>query len=142
MPTVPLPLLLGILLPQILSSRVPTWVESPPAQPVQRRYRFLWKTPWLVVCGKTLGGCFPADAVSGAQGERWQALSALLPNLTTATSFGVRQIDLKATIGIKSPFPAFHPSSVRLESSTPALTLINPFSTGSRLSARGLPPRK
>jgi outer membrane protein TolC len=44
-----------------------------------------------------------ADAVSGARGERWQALSALLPNLTTATSFGVRQTALKATIGIDVP---------------------------------------
>jgi outer membrane protein TolC len=53
--------------------------------------------------GQNLGGLLSADAVSGARGERWQALSALLPNLTTATSFGVRQTDLKATIGIDVP---------------------------------------
>jgi len=50
-----------------------------------------------------LGGLLSADAVSGARGERWRALSALLPNLTTATSIGVRQNDLKAVIGITVP---------------------------------------
>ena len=53
--------------------------------------------------GQNLGGLLSTDAVSGARGERWQALSALLPNLTTVTSFGVRQTDLKATIGIDVP---------------------------------------
>ena len=52
---------------------------------------------------QNLGGLLSSDAVSGAQGERWQTLSALLPNLTTATSFGVRQNDLKAIIGIDVP---------------------------------------
>lgn len=52
---------------------------------------------------QNLGGLISSDALSGAQGERWQALSALLPNLTTATSFGVRQNDLKAVIGIDVP---------------------------------------
>jgi outer membrane protein TolC len=54
---------------------------------------------------QNLGGLLSSDAVSGAQGERWRALSALLPNLTTATGFGVRQVDLKATIGINIPIP-------------------------------------
>jgi outer membrane protein TolC len=54
---------------------------------------------------QNLGGLLSSDAVSGAHGERWQALSALLPNLTTGTSFGVRQVDLKATIGINIPVP-------------------------------------
>ena len=49
----------GCLYLRSLSCRVPTWVEFPRAQPVQRRYRFPWKTPWLAVCGKTLGDCFP-----------------------------------------------------------------------------------
>jgi outer membrane protein TolC len=49
---------------------------------------------------QNLGGLLSADAVSGARGERWRALSALLPNLTTSTSFGARQNDLKAIIGI------------------------------------------
>jgi outer membrane protein TolC len=52
---------------------------------------------------QNLGGLISSDSLSGAQGERWRALSALLPNLTTATSFGVRQNDLKAVIGIDVP---------------------------------------
>jgi outer membrane protein TolC len=51
---------------------------------------------------QNLGGLLSSDALSGAQGERWRALSALLPNLTTGTSFGVRQVDVRATIGIDS----------------------------------------
>lgn len=58
---------------------------------------------------QNLGGLLSTDAVSGARGERWQALSALLPNVTTATSFGVRQVDLKATIGINIPVPGVPP---------------------------------
>ena len=52
---------------------------------------------------QNLGGLISSDALSGAQGERWRALSALLPDLTTATSFGIRQNDLKAIIGIDVP---------------------------------------
>jgi outer membrane protein TolC len=52
---------------------------------------------------QNLGGLLSSDALSGAQGERWQALSALLPNLTTATSFSAKQNDLKAIIGIDVP---------------------------------------
>jgi outer membrane protein TolC len=52
---------------------------------------------------QNLGGLLSCDAVSGAQGERWRALSALLPNLTTDTSLGVHQLDLKATIGLDIP---------------------------------------
>ena len=52
---------------------------------------------------QNLGGLLSSDAVSGVRGDRWRALSALLPNLTTATSFGVRQNDLKAIIGITVP---------------------------------------
>jgi outer membrane protein TolC len=52
---------------------------------------------------QNLGALLSADAESGARGERWRALSSLLPNLTTATSFGVRQNDLKAIIGITVP---------------------------------------
>src|SRR5271155_1183996 len=58
---------------------------------------------------QNLGGLLSSDAVSGEQGERWRALSALLPNLTTGTSFGVHQVDLKATIGIKIPVPGVPP---------------------------------
>jgi outer membrane protein TolC len=52
---------------------------------------------------QNLGGLLSTDAVAGAQGERWRALSSLLPNLTTDTGFGVRQNDLKAVIGIDVP---------------------------------------
>jgi outer membrane protein TolC len=52
---------------------------------------------------QNLGGLLSSDAVSGAQGERWQALSTLLPNLTTKTSFEAHQIDLKAALGITFP---------------------------------------
>ena len=58
---------------------------------------------------QNLGGLLSTDTVSGARGERWRSLSALLPNLTTATSFGVRQVDLKATIGINVPVPGVPP---------------------------------
>jgi outer membrane protein TolC len=58
---------------------------------------------------QNLGGLLSGDAVSGAHGERWQALSALLPNVTTATSFGVRQVDIRATIGINIPVPGVPP---------------------------------
>ena len=58
---------------------------------------------------QNLGGLLSNDAVSGARGERWQALSALLPNLTTATSYGVRQVDVKTTIGIDIPLPGVPP---------------------------------
>lgn len=52
---------------------------------------------------QNLGGLLSDDAISGARGERWRVLSALLPNLTTATSYGVRQNDLKADIGLDFP---------------------------------------
>ena len=50
---------------------------------------------------QNLGELLSSDAVSGARGERWRALSALLPNLTTHTSFSVRQNDVRALIGIE-----------------------------------------
>ena len=52
---------------------------------------------------QNLGGLLSGDTVSGSHGERWQALSALLPNVTTATSFGVRQNDLRRSSGLMSP---------------------------------------
>jgi outer membrane protein TolC len=76
---------------------VPTGTASPTALPLSLED--------AVARGlrQNLGGLLSTDAVSGARGERWRELSALLPNLTTATSFGVRQTDLKATIGITVP---------------------------------------
>ena len=41
--------------------------------------------------------------MTDARGQKWQALSALLPNVTTGTGFGVRQIDLKAQFGLEIP---------------------------------------
>jgi outer membrane protein TolC len=52
---------------------------------------------------QNLGGLLSNDAMSDARGERWRALSALLPNVTTTTSFGVHQIDLKAAFGVNIP---------------------------------------
>jgi outer membrane protein TolC len=52
---------------------------------------------------QNLGGLLATDVVSGAQGERWQALSALLPNLTTDTRLGVNENDLKAVFGLDIP---------------------------------------
>jgi outer membrane protein TolC len=51
---------------------------------------------------QNLGGLLSTDAVSGAKGDRWRALSELLPSLTTGTSFAVRQNNVRATIGINN----------------------------------------
>jgi outer membrane protein TolC len=47
-----------------------------------------------------LGAVLATDAVTDARGERWQTLSELLPNVVTGTAFGVRQIKLRAAIGL------------------------------------------
>jgi outer membrane protein TolC len=52
---------------------------------------------------QNLGAVLATDAVTGARGERWQALSALLPNVVGDTGFGVHQIDLKAAFGLSIP---------------------------------------
>jgi outer membrane protein TolC len=52
---------------------------------------------------QNLGGFLASDSVSDARGQKWQALSELLPNVTTGTGFGVRQIDLKAQFGLNIP---------------------------------------
>ena len=52
---------------------------------------------------QNLGGELASDAVSDAKGQRWQALSQLLPNVVTGTGCGVRQIDVRATLGISIP---------------------------------------
>ena len=49
---------------------------------------------------QNLGGVLATDAVTDARGQRWQALSELLPNVVTDTGFGVHQIALKAQIGL------------------------------------------
>lgn len=50
-----------------------------------------------------LGGALATDAVTGARGQRWQALSELLPNVVTATGIGVHQIQLKSAFGLSIP---------------------------------------
>ena len=52
---------------------------------------------------QNLGGVLAADAVTDAQGQRWQALSELLPNVVTDTGFGVHQINVKAAFGLSIP---------------------------------------
>jgi outer membrane protein TolC len=52
---------------------------------------------------QNLGGLLASDSVTDARGQKWEALSALLPNVTTGTGFGVRQIDLKAQFGLNIP---------------------------------------
>jgi outer membrane protein TolC len=52
---------------------------------------------------QNLGGVLASDAVLDAQGQKWQALSALLPNINTDSGFGVHQIALKAQIGLSIP---------------------------------------
>ena len=52
---------------------------------------------------QNLGGFLATDSVTDARGQKWQALSALLPNVTTGTGFGVHQIDLKTQVGLNIP---------------------------------------
>lgn len=52
---------------------------------------------------QNLGGVLATDAVTDARGQRWQALSELLPNVVTDTGFGVHQIALKSAFGLNIP---------------------------------------
>ncbi len=47
-----------------------------------------------------LGGVLATDVVTDARGQRWQALSELLPNVITDTGFGVHQVNVKAAFGL------------------------------------------
>jgi outer membrane protein TolC len=49
---------------------------------------------------QNLGGVLATDAVIDARGEKWQALSALLPNVATDTGFGLHQVNIKAAFGL------------------------------------------
>jgi outer membrane protein TolC len=49
---------------------------------------------------QNLAGILATDAVTDARGQRWQALSELLPNVVTDTGFGVHQINVKAAFGL------------------------------------------
>jgi outer membrane protein TolC len=52
---------------------------------------------------QNLGGALASDAVTDARGQRWQALSELLPDVVTDTGFGVHQINVKAAFGLTIP---------------------------------------
>src|SRR5271169_5592643 len=48
---------------------------------------------------QNLGGVLATDLVTDARGQRWQALSELLPHVITDTGFGVHQVNVKAAFG-------------------------------------------
>jgi len=52
---------------------------------------------------QNLGGVLATDLVTDVRGQRWQALSELLPNVVTDTGFGVHQINVKAAFGLIIP---------------------------------------
>src|SRR6202522_727540 len=52
---------------------------------------------------QNLGGVLATDAVTDARGQRWQALSDLLPHVITDTGFGIHQINVKAAFGLTIP---------------------------------------
>src|SRR5271169_5767190 len=52
---------------------------------------------------QNLGGVLATDVITDARGQRWQALSELLPNVVTDTGFGVHQINVKAAFGLSIP---------------------------------------
>jgi outer membrane protein TolC len=52
---------------------------------------------------QNLAGVLATDAVTETRGQRWQALSELLPHVVTDTGFGVHQINVKAAFGLTIP---------------------------------------
>lgn len=52
---------------------------------------------------QNLAGVLASDEVADALGQRWQALSELLPNVVTDTGFGVHQVNVKASFGLTIP---------------------------------------
>jgi outer membrane protein TolC len=52
---------------------------------------------------QNLGGMLASDLITDARGQRWQALSELLPTVVTDTGFGVHQVNVKAAFGITIP---------------------------------------
>ena len=52
---------------------------------------------------QNLGGVLATDVTTDARGQRWQALSELLPNVVTDTGFGVHQVNVKAAFGLTIP---------------------------------------
>jgi outer membrane protein TolC len=49
---------------------------------------------------QNLGGVLATDSLIEAQGEKWQALSELLPNIITDTGFGLHQVNIRAAFGL------------------------------------------
>ncbi len=52
---------------------------------------------------QNLAGVLASDAVTDARGQRWQALSELLPHVITDTGFGAHQVNVKAAFGLTIP---------------------------------------
>lgn len=52
---------------------------------------------------QNLAGVLATDEITDARGQRWQALSELLPNVVTDTGFGVHQVNVKAAFGLTIP---------------------------------------
>lgn len=52
---------------------------------------------------QNLAALLSAQGITAARGRRWQALSELLPRVSASTALAVRQVDVKATIGIGIP---------------------------------------
>jgi outer membrane protein TolC len=52
---------------------------------------------------QNLAGVLATDSVTDARGQRWQALSELLPHVITDTGFGVHQVNVKAAFGLTIP---------------------------------------
>ena len=52
---------------------------------------------------QNLGSVLATDDIADARGQRWQALSDLLPNVVTDTGFGVHQINVRAAFGLTIP---------------------------------------
>jgi hypothetical protein len=52
---------------------------------------------------QNLGRVLATDAITDARGQRWQALSELLPHVITDTGFGVHQINVRAAFGLTIP---------------------------------------
>ncbi len=52
---------------------------------------------------QNLAGVLATDTITDARGQRWQALSELLPHVITDTGFGVHQINVKAAFGLTIP---------------------------------------
>jgi outer membrane protein TolC len=50
-----------------------------------------------------LGVLLSVDATSDSRAERWKALSALLPHVTTETTLAVHQLEPRTTIGLRFP---------------------------------------